>query len=323
MEESRRHERGQGVWRMSVGCRREEGRGNGLELDGSRRRTAQQQSRAEQSRAEQSRTTVSPPSLLSHPLPAHLTHHRLAPRYAAPLPSSARCHSLPHHALARVSLPRRPVCSSLSCRSSLSMSTSSPSFSADEVRHRESVLLRCFQCCDCNCDGVIDGKELEAVARAFTLTNSHSHHPAANAANSSAAANGSAAPSTSTSTSHSSSTGMNVDQEVKVILGKLDKATHTAHTHHITLITHLTSPHATTQSRPTDGICAALLLRLDVVWCLQNGDGVIDVDEWTAVLFDLFRFMSAGPNSAQHSTAQHRCSTSSAHPLTTHTLHLT
>lgn len=48
-----------------------------------------------------------------------------------------------------------------------------PSFSAEEIRRREQTLLRCFDCCDTNNDGVIDAKELEAVARAFTSANTN------------------------------------------------------------------------------------------------------------------------------------------------------
>jgi Ca2+-binding EF-hand superfamily protein len=78
------------------------------------------------------------------------------------------------------------------------MTSPSPSFTADEIRHRESVLLQCFQCCDANADGVIDAKELEAVARAFTS-------------------------SSSTSSSASGSTGMSVEQECRIIFSKLDR----------------------------------------------------------------------------------------------------
>ena len=79
------------------------------------------------------------------------------------------------------------------------MTSPAPSFTADEVRHRESVLLQCFQCCDANADGVIDAKELEAVARAFTSSSSLQ------------------------SSSSSGSTGMSVEQECRIIFSKLDR----------------------------------------------------------------------------------------------------
>jgi len=92
-----------------------------------------------------------------------------------------------------------------------------PSFAAHEIAHRESVLLQCFQACDINQDHFIDAKELETIARAFHAVQQQSP-----------------------------SNTINVDQEVKIIFGKLD----------------------------------------------MNGDGLIDVSEWCAVLLDLFRFMN-------------------------------
>jgi len=87
-----------------------------------------------------------------------------------------------------------------------------PTYSRAEIKQREELLTKCFQACDFNNDGFLDPPELEIVARCFNAQ--------ANA---------------------------NVDQEVKVIISKLDK----------------------------------------------NGDGRVDLREWNAVLFDLFRFMNA------------------------------
>ena len=93
------------------------------------------------------------------------------------------------------------------------------------------MLLRCFQCCDANGDGEIDGRELEAVARAFTQANGHGHAERTAAAGQTqptlaapaAPATTSTSTGTTTGTATGTGTGMNVDQEVKVIMGKLDK----------------------------------------------------------------------------------------------------
>ncbi len=66
------------------------------------------------------------------------------------------------------------------------MLSSKPVFTKSEIQHREQLLTECFRACDIDGNGLIDGRELEMVARCFN-------------------------------------SNANVDQEVKVILGKLDK----------------------------------------------------------------------------------------------------
>ena len=94
--------------------------------------------------------------------------------------------------------------------------SATPSFSAEEIRRREQTLLRCFDCCDTNGDGVIDARELEAVARAFTSantsnSNSNSNSNTQGSAHSSGAA-AAAVESSTASTQQAGSAGMNVDQ---------------------------------------------------------------------------------------------------------------
>ena len=79
-----------------------------------------------------------------------------------------------------------------------------PSFSAEEIARREQTLLHCFDCCDTNGDGVIDARELEAVARAFTSANTTTQNNKPAAASSST--------SSSTAAQQAASAGMNVDQ---------------------------------------------------------------------------------------------------------------
>ena len=110
------------------------------------------------------------------------------------VPRSAPCHPNPS--------PLSPsVAGGLSCaRSSLAAvcgMSATPSFSAEEIRRREQTLLRCFDCCDTNGDGLIDSKELEAVARAFTQANTQQSAQPSNS---------------STAAQQAASAGMNVDQ---------------------------------------------------------------------------------------------------------------
>ena len=87
--------------------------------------------------------------------------------------------------------------------------SATPSFSAEEIKRREQTLLRCFDCCDTNGDGLIDARELEAVARAFTSANTATTQPSS----SNTAAAAAAAHSSSTMTEQqAASVGMNVDQ---------------------------------------------------------------------------------------------------------------
>lgn len=46
-------------------------------------------------------------------------------------------------------------------------SSSKPNFSAPEIKHRESALLRCFQLVNTSGNGLISATELEAVAKMF------------------------------------------------------------------------------------------------------------------------------------------------------------
>lgn len=85
--------------------------------------------------------------------------------------------------------------------------SATPSFSAEEIKRREQTLLRCFDCCDTNGDGVIDARELEAVARAFTSANTNTAAGATNTANTAAAST-----SSNTAAQQAASAGMNVDQ---------------------------------------------------------------------------------------------------------------
>jgi len=64
-----------------------------------------------------------------------------------------------------------------------------PKFTDQEIKHRHAQLNKCFKVCDMNNDGMIDNHELEAVAKCF--------NPGANTEQ--------------------------IQQEVKIILGKLDK----------------------------------------------------------------------------------------------------
>lgn len=91
-----------------------------------------------------------------------------------------------------------------------------PSFTQSELAHREELLTKCFRACDFNSDGIIDANELVTVAKCFsggqTETTSAREKSAGNSTSTIAYTNGA---------THSMT--VNVDQEVKLILGKLDK----------------------------------------------------------------------------------------------------
>lgn len=87
-----------------------------------------------------------------------------------------------------------------------------PSFTQSELAHREELLTKCFRACDFNSDGIIDATELVTVARCFSgAQNEPTRDKSAN----------SIAPSYTNGVPNSMT--VNVDQEVKLILGKLDK----------------------------------------------------------------------------------------------------
>eukprot|EP00823_Brevimastigomonas_motovehiculus_P003152 TRINITY_DN1891_c0_g1_i1.p1 TRINITY_DN1891_c0_g1~~TRINITY_DN1891_c0_g1_i1.p1 ORF type:complete len:148 (-),score=54.59 TRINITY_DN1891_c0_g1_i1:314-757(-) len=62
-------------------------------------------------------------------------------------------------------------------------------FSEEEITHRHAMLTKCFKSIDLDHDGIISGVELETVARCF----------------------------------NPESSGASIDQEVKIVLAKLDK----------------------------------------------------------------------------------------------------
>lgn len=47
---------------------------------------------------------------------------------------------------------------------------SRPKFSDAEKKHREELLIKCFNACDADFDGVLNSNDLERLARSFNAT---------------------------------------------------------------------------------------------------------------------------------------------------------